>query len=137
MREIKFRAWDTERSEMAEVLTLGDEEVTLENEACIIWRSVRDYIAVVMQYTGLKDKNGVKIYEGCLINFNDHSYDRTGGNMNDRILVGEVAFACGMWIAETKGGDFDLYTLLQNDDEAEVVGNIHENPELLEVDNNA
>ncbi len=73
----------------------------------------------LMQFTGLKAKNGKEIYEGDLVQW---VYAR-------RLVKGEIAWAtCGFWI---KGW---LNTLeSQYHWPCEVVGNIYENPELLEV----
>lgn len=85
-----------------------------------------------MQYTGLKDKNGKEIYEGDIVEYNDFNSLRTGGHAEDKIIVGKVAFSCGMWMVEEKNGHHDLYEGLVNDEELEIIGNIYENPELLE-----
>lgn len=153
MREIKYRAWDKSKELLVNAeLILGIRFDRRHQEPALITYTRKKMNPTMeishldkiycnefelMQYTELKTTDYKEIYDGDLLRFNDHSYDRTGGNMNDRILVGEVAFSCGMWIVKTKDGHFDLYTLLLNDDEAEVIGNIHEHPHLLEVDSNA
>lgn len=90
----------------------------------------------VGQYTGLTDKNDKKIFEGDIIKFT--TWDCQG---SDTQHIGVVKLAYGMWSiwkssnSEYWGADgaFGLYMVHSGDDEIEVIGNIHENPELLEV----
>lgn len=113
MREIKFRAWDREKEEM--MITFG------------IWsyggihdletREIKDLI--LMQYTGLKDKNGKEIYEGDVIKtvWKDDYY--------------EPSIDPVKWDDEWAG--FDWLGTATKDLRCtyEVIGNIYENHELL------
>jgi len=80
---------------------------------------------VLMQYTGLKDKNGKEIYEGDILSF---------GNWSD---TKKPCLFKVYWNAES--ASFDTWDLRHNkwggqlDAFSEVIGNIYENPELLEV----
>lgn len=62
MREIKFRAWDKDNKKMLEVKSIH----FMESDPCIVVNPM-EFISlkhvVLMQYTGLKDKNGIEIYE--------------------------------------------------------------------------
>lgn len=73
----------------------------------------------IMQYTGLKDKNGKEIYEGDILS-----------DGNDEKPY-KVVFENGSFRAEADGYSLDLEDY---DDICEVVGNIYENPELIEED---
>lgn len=70
------------------------------------------------QYTGLKDKNGVEIYEGSIVRFYPYGSER----------IGLVEFLNGGW----KFGGFDL--MYFGSERIEVIGNIYENPELVGVE---
>ena len=133
MREIKFRAWDTENEEMAKVIHLGvdDLEVTMEDEECRIWNRPYPYIARLMQWTGLKDKNGVEIYEGDIIKDCEGKIKKVVWKHNGFKL--EYTFK-----RKYEGEEYKETTCLEmghTDDRrwgCEVIGNIFENRELLE-----
>ncbi|WP_271006695.1 YopX family protein [Listeria seeligeri] len=79
----------------------------------------------VSQFTGLTDENGKKIFEGDIVEIDVH--DHLDGN----VIKGKVIFLEGAWLV-TDSGSFAI-SLWSEINEIEVIGNIHENPELLEV----
>lgn len=108
MREIKFRAWDGEKMiDTFSVQSNGD-GVLYSGDIMGSWE--------IMQFTGLLDKNGKEIYEGDIL-------------MADEYVV-EIKF---------KGGQFVGFNEKLNPQETqnrnwlqwEIIGNIYENPELL------
>lgn len=114
MREIRFRAWVKNEYE-------GDSLVEyMEKDAsCFVnpFEDHEDGEIILMQYTGLKDKNGVEIYEGDIFKA-PHDFGPVG--MHDR--VAQVSFDI------IRGYQWEYWDL----DKIEVIGNIYENPELLE-----
>ena len=78
------------------------------------------------QFTGLTDKNGNKIFEGDIIKIPD-DYDEFGHNAGE---IYEVYFCCGGFRLKPKYSKARGYWL-EDDETVEVIGNIHDNPELL------
>lgn len=120
-REIKFRAWNENYKQMKKVygLDLEGRRVFLDANLATWW--LIDYCEL-MQYTGLKDKNGREIYKGYIL-LTD------GGELGD--IYSEVVFNDGNFMIVEKGYTPEL-TLDEINREAEVAGNIYENLELLE-----
>ena len=122
MREIKFRAWDTENNEMCQIdavfLDDGDVEGRRPSGGAAVLEK-GEY--TLMQYTGLKDRNGVEIYEGDIFD-------------NGRVKGVVVWDNNGYWtvnVINDKKWVPEHYRLVTYGDNYEVIGNIHENPELL------
>ena len=95
----------------------------------------------VCQYTGLADKNGRKIFEGDIITYQHDNDDCPFPNKDTKRRVGRVYFqefrSC-FAVAEGRNGsdriNQDLFKYVQNGNRVEVIGNIFDNPELMEVD---
>jgi uncharacterized phage protein (TIGR01671 family) len=87
------------------------------------------------QYTELTDKNGKKIFEGDIVTYEDAEADRDGYYDNVFLNRGEVRISAWDGICFTNkqiAGTSDLYeseTMI----DCEIIGNIYDNPELLEV----
>jgi len=108
MREIKFRAWD-------EGCMLGPMGLQLSDSAEWIYNLTND--AILMQYTGMKDRYGVEIYEGDIIE-GSHDFGPSGFvRRKDQVSFHpELGYQWDYWVLST----------------LEVIGNIHENPELIQ-----
>ena len=85
----------------------------------------------VGQYTGLKDKNGTKIFEGDIVQTN--KFFLSVGLNAKYVIEYDVEIAC--FIGTMQKGYVKHFTTFQNDsDQFEVIGNIHDNPELLNAE---
>lgn len=125
MRELKFRAWSEEHKLFYYDAAIENGEVVLLDYDFSFngWNGVKAVIiddAIIEQYTGLKDKNGKEIYEGDIV-VNTYYDD---GEMY-KILWVDDSVAFGMESLD----DMELYKLPL--ESLEVIGNIHENAELL------
>ena len=139
-REIKFRAWDKSDKVMREVYGLlypkisnhGNRDKFMVNMHCSDYEKQKAIILSdferpleeieLMQYTGLKDKNGKEIYEGDIVK-------ETFGH------TGQVVFQYGAFLlADKKGKIVELgewQDSVVSSVVCEIVGNIYENPKIL------
>lgn len=92
------------------------------------WRGYDVFPETVGQFTGMIDKNGKKIFEGDIVRSYDPDYPESQMDCG----VGQVEFYAGLWYVsgEVHNSLYDLSTISCK--ELEVIGNIHDNPELLE-----
>jgi len=129
MREIKFRAWLKEDKKMVNVETMDFTDKSIQYlkrseiiNAYILRRESFDDVEL-MQYTGLKDKNGKEIYEGDIVVLNNIE--------NDNMCI--VRYEHSSYRLEGWSLREDLSNV--EDRFLEVVGNIYENKNLLEENN--
>ena len=96
--------------------------------------------STICQCTGLKDKNGKMIWENDIVRFQFDNDDCPFPNKDTKKRIGKIFFSGfrASWsIAMGKAGsdriNNDLFRYVQNGNRVEVIGNIFDNPELLEV----
>ena len=153
MREIKFRAWNKETSKMCDTESLqgmlhternnGIAEGSINMKQSSVDKANEEYEHLIfMQYISLKDKNDEEIYEGDVMK-GGISYDWREDEM------GIVEF--GLFKSDNSGDEYSANEVcgwnikpikLQEEDDMvngqfiwkdlEIIGNIYENPELLE-----
>ena len=130
-REIKFRAYHKERKEMFEIASIDFEEKKAALSNGIIKLLNVDFKQFeLLQYTGLKDKNGKEIYEGDIIKYK-FPYDKRIKHISPvKFLETEASFG----IKDRYENEIPLYTASSNN-YFEVIGNIYENKNLLEENN--
>ena len=122
----RFRAWDSVKKEMFKdtfAITESGQVVVVEQEFVT---STPDYVFVdhliVMQSTGLHDKNGKEIFEGDIVKmakdvYSDPTYYEIVRHRGGAYRLESNQHGCELWLRHTN---------------CEVIGNIYENPELLE-----
>lgn len=119
MRELKFRVWSEE-----------DKQYRTDCNVCELFNGMTGCPATIYndegdrfdieQYTNLKDKNGKEIYEGDIVDYND-----------DGECIGVVKYDAPKFYLDE--GTTNWATMfLKGAPHQRVIGNIHENPELLE-----
>lgn len=129
---LRFRAWDKEFKEMVQVDALVFDEQIIKatyKNGNVVKEDIKNY--VLMQSTGLRDKNGKEIFEGDIV---------TDGHMTGDI---KNHATYGFYMVDDNGTErwfSDAATIEDFEEDAknvseilEIIGNIHTNPELLEV----
>lgn len=129
-REIKFRWYDSFNKKMVDDCFYGGDS-----------KGVNDIIATfegdleLMQYTGLKDKNGKEIWEGDVVKW-DGFYVKeamvTDKFFGTREMQPIQVDKSGVNTVEFKDGRFRIESIQLEMCDYEVIGNIYENPELIE-----
>lgn len=140
MRTIKFRAWDKEQNEMIDSKRDKHEDYdeywhdVYSLQLGLIESISKDERFVLMQFTGLHDKNGKEIFEGDVVKDKKYTHEVRFGEEDvdasdyERYSVGIVGFYMTNYLGEKE--EFDAINS-QNSKDLEVIGNIYSNPILL------
>lgn len=133
----KFRAWDKDSKVMRSwkdlILTKDDGDdfwlIGYKENACI---TSFDHEQILMQSTGLKDKNGVEIFEGDIVSVRNHPFQKTEKSGAGIEIDGDYAISWNEGDLTWCAGNLLLARLKPY---VTVAGNIYENPELLDQSN--
>ena len=138
MRDIKFRAWHEYGKSVnpAQAGMIYDEKPG----DCLTWKNQGQKITDIMQFTGLKDMDNIDIYEGDIIKLSYGIPPTTDSlvvvwyseyylEMDDQ----DGTSYCGWWFKNIRPNGCSAPAGLEYQDSIKIIGNIHENPELLEI----
>ena len=129
MRELKFRIWSNKDGQFVIENDFYDGSgLTLDGKFSVCSQSFfgntensDNYI--IEQYTGLKDKNGLEIYEGDILIYRPSYQESLGGQLPNHVFT--ASFDDGAFV-------YGNERMRQEDtNDFEIIGNIHENPSLL------
>ena len=117
MRTIKFRMWSIKDKFMDDtpVIYKGI-PCTIDTDGKVVWMPLDD--TILMQFTGLYDRNGKEIYEGDIVLW---------GGIHNRVVKWEP-YGYSPWACDGEG-DHDCHAGWHV--ESEIIGNIYDNPELI------
>ena len=131
-----FRAWHKERKQMYGVTLLHWHNGKIKDVLCAVEKSASDYDfpadeIELMQCTGLKDKTGRLIYEGDIVKINEFHDAYTHG-LSPYVHFIKYDNGCCSFMGFRKiGSEYAEY--LDYTTDIKIIGNIFDNPELLEV----
>lgn len=131
MREIKFRSWNVVDKTMHNSIYNCKDSFEMQLKHPQIYK--------IMQYTGIKDKNGIEIYEGDIVEVTRKHWNNCNKEYLEKTTkeLGVIEFFKNLQMSlKVKDKGYNLYQpllwILEDDSEIEVIGNIYENSELLE-----
>ena len=142
MREIKFRVWNGERMEynitagkfgvfFVNPMTKGNGLDVKDSASITPFNTRYPDSTPLMQFTGLKDKNGKEIYEGDILHCHEWDSSDCGHRIVQTFKNAVVGFGQGNYYYYPKGNMQQPHQLLMYAYKPEIIGNIYEHPELL------
>lgn len=121
MKKIDFKAWDTKRKMFTNFMIVDNMFKFMDKVTGAWIRDDEQKRFKLLQYTGLKDKNGVKIFEGDVL------FHPLQGRRKVFYPYSETVASYGLRDIDNEFGS----TLQDSHAVWEVIGNIHDNPELI------
>jgi len=132
MRIIKFRCWDEKKKKMYHNVGISNTGTPMlwidKGGGATFLGDTGKGLPILMQYTGLKDKNGKEIWEGDILHFKGNVYSGTPGEFDKKDMILPVVYKDNKGFQMYLIG-FCYYEIYSH--EVEVIGNIFENKELL------
>ncbi|WP_288745791.1 YopX family protein [uncultured Enterococcus sp.] len=136
----KFRAYWEHTHQTSEVTEINYKGNWVCDEPYVVVDGRCDLIPLrectLMQSTGLKDKNGVEIFEGDIVRYTwDMLSDVNATEKGKKVRISKVFWSDwrASWAIGKKCCNNDLFRYVINGNTVEVIGDIYTNPELLEV----
>lgn len=126
MREIKFRAWDEKGKQMIEHENL---QMNCDGFCVIDEEATMFPMDIIMQFTGLKDKNGKEIYEGDFLG--TYEGEELGWENHGKVIWWNESAKFFLADKDNYMSESELSEETQEWNDTEIIGNIYENPNLL------
>ena len=121
MRNIKFRSWNENENKMTTPFAWINDSNMISTQIC------SSPTHELMQFTGILDRRGVEIYEGDIVHIDYVEYRPSPFNVDS--FAGVVKLINGSFVVEKNSAISDF--LFQETALVNVIGNIHQNPELI------
>lgn len=121
MKELNYRVYDkTEKCYSDKAFSIDQLGLCYVQDEDGYWEEADEERYIVEQYTGLKDKNGKEIYEGDIVEYDWYVIsDKPAYRTKEQVIFDDMGARLGN-------------DRIRNCSNVEVIGNIHENPDLLE-----